>query len=295
MRSITVLAPAKVNLLLRVARPARPDGYHNVETILQTIDLCDVVEVSIARGQGVALSCSDPRVPCDASNLAARAALTFMGEPGIPGMRVRIGIEKHVPPEAGLGGGSSDASATLFALRALMAPEMPDGLVESLAADVGSDVPFFIRGGTQVALGRGEVLAPATQQLAPFPLAIAMPEGGCGTREVYARYDSGIGDGGAPALRDALRALSEGRFEDAVGNDLAPAAIAAQPGVGRVLDALRATGLAPVEVTGSGSACFGVARSTDDAVRAASQVADRVAFACSCSTRSAGCEVVVDG
>jgi len=295
LRSITVLAPAKVNLLLRVARPARPDGYHDIETILQTIDLCDVVEVSIARGQGVTLACSDSRVPCDASNLAARAALTFMGQPEIARMCVRIGIGKRIPVEAGLGGGSSDAAATLLALRVLMAPDMPDGLLESLGADVGSDVPFFIRGGTQVALGRGEILAPATQQLAPVPLAIAMPEGGCGTREVYERYDSGVGDGGAPALRDALRALSEGRFEAAVANDLAPAAEAVQPGVRVVLDALRATGLAPVEVTGSGSACFAIARSAEEAERAASEVAGHVAFACSCSTRSVGCEVVVDG
>lgn len=293
MRSVTVKAPAKVNLHLKVLRPPRADGFHEVRTILQAIALADRVEVAIGGEAGIALTCNEPAVPRDGSNLAVQAAVQFLQATDFPTLGVSIQIEKVIPLEGGLGGGSADAAATLVGLRALVAPDMPDGQLESIGADLGSDVPFFIRGGTQVGLGRGDLLAPVRHPLLETPVVIAKPEGGCPTREVYARYDRGIGDGDdAPPLDRALEALRQGRLEDAVGNDLRAAAIAVLPEVATVLRALRDCGLSPVEVSGAGAACFGFAPSEDAAITAAKALAARFPFARACVTCSGGCEVL---
>lgn len=293
MRSIAIKAPAKINLNLKVFRPCRPDGFHEVRTILQAIALADVVEVTLAREAGLGLTCTDPAVPTDDSNLAIRAAVQFVQAVGYPAIGIGIHIRKGIPMAAGLGGGSADAAATLVGLRTLLAPEMADGQLESIGADLGSDVPFFIRGGTQVGLGRGDMLAPARQPLSERPVVIVKPAGGCSTREVYSRYDRGIGGGDdAPALDDALEALSVGRLEDAVGNDLRPAAIAIVAEVGDAIAALRDCGLSPVEMSGSGSACFGFANSEEQAVAAARALSERFPFARACMTWASGCEVL---
>lgn len=287
-----MLAPAKVNLLLRVQRPARPDGYHNIESVLQTIDLADTVSVSISRILGVTIACDDPTVPCDATNLAVRAARLFLAHADSPLVGVAISIRKAIPAGAGLGGGSSDAAATLVALRTLLAPEMPDSLLESLAADIGSDVPFFVRGGTQVALGRGEVLTGVGNPVRNLALVVAKPEASCSTAEVYARYDRGAGERSAKTLRSALADIASGRVTEAIANDLSEAAQAVAPEITRVLRALADAGLSSPCVTGSGSACFAVARDLDHARCAARDLHSSIPFVRACAARESGCEVI---
>lgn len=293
MRSITIKVPAKINLHLKVLRPPRDDGFHEVRSIMQAVALADVVELALTDEAGIGLTCTDPTVPTDESNLAVRAAIQFYQVVDAPSLGVGIHIRKGIPLEAGLGGGSADAAATLFGLRALLAPNVPNGHLESMAADLGSDVPFFIAGGTQVALGRGDMLAPATHPLGDTALVIAKPQAGCSTREVYSRYDAGVGTGeDAPPLAEALSALADRRLDEVVGNDLRPAAVAVTPDVSRVLSTMADCGLGPVEVTGSGSACFGIAESEGKAIEAARALRETFPFAQACMTWSGGCEVL---
>lgn len=292
MRSVSVKAPAKINLMLRVSRPPRPDGYHDVQTILQAVGLSDLLEIALTRHSGVAVACTDPAVPVDESNLAARAARSFLAECGEARTGVAIHILKRIPMESGLGGGSADAAATLVGLRALLAPDMPDGFLESLAADLGSDVPFFVKGGTQVGLGRGDLIGPANHPLPPTPIVLAKPEGGCSTAEVYARFDRGIGGGVAPPLEKALKALAESRLSAVIGNDLETAAETVVPAISDVRAALVEEGLDPVGLTGSGSACFGIAHSEHHAAEAARNLQSDFPFVLACMTHTGGCAVI---
>ena len=148
-------AYAKVNLTLAVGEK-RPDGYHEVVSVMQRVSLCDTLTAEQTR-EGITLTCSDPALPSGEENLAHRAASLFFRETGIAG-GAALTLEKRIPSQAGLGGGSSDAASALLALRKLYAPALPDTELETMAAALGSDVPFFIRGGTQLATGRGEVL-----------------------------------------------------------------------------------------------------------------------------------------
>ncbi|OGO52155.1 MAG: 4-(cytidine 5'-diphospho)-2-C-methyl-D-erythritol kinase, partial [Chloroflexi bacterium RBG_16_68_14] len=182
MTALRVRAPAKVNWTLEVLG-RRPDGYHEVRTALQTIALSDWVTLTPADGLSLALSgeagplASEPLE----ANLAYRAAERLRGELGGHARGVRIAIEKHVPVAAGLGGGSSDAAAVLRGLRRLWQLDIPDDELATLAAELGADVPFFLRGGAALASGRGEVLetlpdAPLRWVFIMFPLHTPAPD-----------------------------------------------------------------------------------------------------------------------
>ena len=148
---LTMKAYAKINLTLE-ALGRRDDGYHEVATIMQTVDLHDVV--SLKHADDVSLTCSDAALE-STENLAYRAAELLKAESGYAG-GAHIGIEKAIPVSAGLGGGSSDAAATLRGLNDLWQVGMSDGKLESIASKLGSDVPFLLRRGTAIGLGRGE-------------------------------------------------------------------------------------------------------------------------------------------
>ena len=153
------LAPAKINLFLEVLGK-RPDGYHEVHTILHTLDLCDQLTFEITPPtQGFHLYCSDPLLPSDETNLVLRAVKLM--EPYFPNaLGLAITLEKHIPSNAGLGGGSSDAAITLLALNDLLNLKLPLSVLSSMAAQLGSDVPFFLWGGTALCTGRGERVEP---------------------------------------------------------------------------------------------------------------------------------------
>jgi len=155
---MTIEAPAKVNLTLRVLR-RREDGFHEIETLMAPITLADVIDISLASDSGIRLSCSDPSVPSDESNLAHRAARAFAEYTGLD-FGVAIHIQKNIPHGAGLGGGSSDAASVLVALNHLLETNLAPAKLERLAATLGSDIPFFIRGEPAHCRGRGEILEP---------------------------------------------------------------------------------------------------------------------------------------
>ena len=153
-----VRAPAKVNLQLRILG-RRADGFHDIETIIVTVSLSDEITVEIFRGDAITVTCDDPALPVDQSNLAAAATHEFQQETGLR-FAASIHLEKRIPIAAGLGGGSSDAAAVLSALDQLLDTRMGVEALERIAARVGSDVPFFVRGRPAICRGRGEIIEP---------------------------------------------------------------------------------------------------------------------------------------
>ena len=253
-------AYAKVNLTLAVGEK-RPDGYHEVVSVMQRVSLCDTLTAEQTR-EGITLTCSDPALPSGEENLAHRAASLFFRETGIAG-GAALTLEKRIPSQAGLGGGSSDAASALLALRKLYASALPDTELETMAAALGSDVPFFIRGGTQLATGRGERLTPLPR-LADGWFVIVKPTESFSTPAMYRRLDElpPACTPPLPPLQGGLPALASGlfnRFE---------AAIPAGSAVWDIKARLAAYGALASLLSGSGSAVFGLF-DTETAARAA--------------------------
>lgn len=153
-----LLAPAKVNLQLRILG-RRSDGFHDIETTIVPLSLADEITMETCEGDTVTISCDDPAIPTDRSNLAAAAAYVFQEETGLR-FAAHIDIRKSIPMGAGLGGGSSDAAAVLLALDEMLGTQLGIGALERVAARVGSDVPFFIRRRPAICRGRGEIIEP---------------------------------------------------------------------------------------------------------------------------------------
>ena len=243
-------AYAKVNLTLAVGEK-RLDGYHEVVSVMQRVSLCDTLTAEQTR-EGITLTCSDPALPSGEENLAHRAASLFFRETGIAG-GAALTLEKRIPSQAGLGGGSSDAASALLALRKLYAPALPDTELETMAAALGSDVPFFIRGGTQLATGRGEMLSPLPP-LTDGWFVIVKPTESFSTPAMYRRLDElpPACTPPLPPLQGGLPALAAGlfnRFE---------AAIPAGSAVWDIKARLAAYGALASLLSGSGSAVFGL-------------------------------------
>lgn len=178
------LAPAKINLTLDV-KARRDDGFHEIESLVVPIGLFDRVTVAHADGS-LAFECSDPTLPGDDSNLAARAARAFCTAFGFK-PRLRLSLEKAIPHGAGLGGGSSDAAATLLALDRLFGTELPREALAEVAAELGSDVPLFLSGSAAVIRGRGERVEPVAFPHR-LPLLLVKPPFGVPTPWAYGRW-----------------------------------------------------------------------------------------------------------
>jgi 4-diphosphocytidyl-2-C-methyl-D-erythritol kinase len=179
------LAPAKINLSLHVVR-RRDDGFHDIDSLMVPISIFDKLEIELRDEGGLQFTCDDSSIPTDDKNLVVRAASHFCTEIGLE-PHLRIHLEKHIPHGAGLGGGSSDAAITLIGLNHLFRTELPRETLLSLAADLGSDVPFFILGRPAQARGRGEKLESASfnHRLA---LLLIKPSFGVSTPWAYQRW-----------------------------------------------------------------------------------------------------------
>ena len=251
--------PAKINLSLDITG-RRPDGYHTLRSVFQTIGIYDTLTLTKTTPKmPMTLTCNDPSVPCDARNLVWKAAACLLGDAPC-GLSVHL--EKRIPSQAGLGGGSSDCAAALHGIRELFALPVSDGELHSAAAKLGADVPFFLLGGTVLCEGIGEILTP----LAPLPphwLVIAKGSEGVSTPEGYRRLDR-LAVQPAPATDAVLQALeadAETLFA-ACGN--AFDAVTDLPEVQRIREIMREHGVHPV-LSGSGAAVFGGCRSEEHA------------------------------
>lgn len=265
---VTSHAYAKVNLTLTVGA-RRDDGYHEVSTVMQTVDLCDTLCLTAGEG-GLSMTCTDPAIPADESNLVLRAARLFFAETGRPVPDLRFELEKHIPSQAGLGGGSSNAAAVLLALRLFRAPGMPDEMLERMGAKLGSDVPFFIRGGTALATGRGEKLE-ALPKMPQCWLVIVKPEESHSTAAMYAAIDSAESRSGSDS-RIVLEGLNSGdlaKIAAGLSNDFQQV-LPEGSAIPAIVETLRQQGALNAQMTGSGSAVFGLFRHKEDAELAAS-------------------------
>ncbi len=266
--AVRVLAPCKVNLALDVGA-RRADGYHDLDSIVATFLPADELTIRVRRGQGggITLTCDDPSLPTDERNLVHRAAGAFLARfaPG-GAVEVSVHLAKRVPAEAGLGGGSSDAAATLRALDRLLPGAATRATLSDLAAGLGSDVPLFLGGAGGARMGgRGERVTALPVALPALHGVLVKPGVGVPTGPAYALLDALPGRTPGGATGRLLAALRAGGGPEAVGaamgNDFEAAVLPAYPDVARAHPAnVGAAGAVRALLCGSGSAVFGLAR-----------------------------------
>ena len=268
-RRLQLSAAAKVNLALEVLT-RRPDGYHEIATVMQTVDLSDRLVLEDA--DVLEVRTTVPDIPADERNLAYRAAAALRDAAGLSA-GARITLDKRIPIAAGLGGGSTDAAAALLGLNRLWRLQWPVEELARLAVGLGMDVPFFLRGGAALATGRGEQLAPLGS--ASLGLVLVNPRFAVSTAEMYARVTPAMYSDGAHAKHaaEALESRRVGRVASSLYNGLELAARAAYPQIGQMQAALLAAGALGAAMSGSGPTVFGVARSWEQARQIRARVA----------------------
>ncbi len=271
-------APAKVNLFLRVLH-RRADGYHELETLFQAIDLADEVRVEVGGGR-VELEVEGADLGPPEENLAFLAASGFCSEAGLE-VGVKIYLTKRIPVGAGLGGGSSDAAAVLKCLRCLLGGFDGERRLDTLGVALGSDVPFFL-GGSALAwgTGRGELLEP----LRPLPeadLVSISPPVQVSTAAAYSALASArIGEAPDPEPPTAGRPTSWRDVEAVARNDFQPVIARAYPEVARSLEALEDAGASVALLSGSGSTSFGLFADRAAAESAADSLTAELGWPC---------------
>jgi 4-diphosphocytidyl-2-C-methyl-D-erythritol kinase len=266
--SLTLPAFAKINLSLRVLGK-RPDGYHEVDTVLQTISLHDTITLAVTETPEIVLSCDDRSLPTGADNLIYRAAESLQSR-FAPDKGARIRLIKRIPVQAGLGGGSSDAAVTLLALAHLwQAPAKPAELFE-IAGNLGADVPFFFFGGTARGTGSGRNLAPLGDAPDRF-LLVVKPSANMATSDAYKSLKArSLTTAEAKTILSSSErgGISDSFNSNDLQNDFEPAVFELAPEIKRAKVALMKAGAEAASLTGSGSAVFGVFDNRDAQERA---------------------------
>ena len=275
-----VIAPAKINLSLRVLG-RRSDGFHEIETLIAPISLCDEIKIEQCSGkQEIAFRCDDPSVPKGEDNIVVRAANAFFQETKITS-GISIALKKRIPHGAGLGGGSSDAASTLLALDDIFDTKLSREALAKMAEMVGSDVPFFIFQSAAVCKGRGELVTP-TRLRKQLSVLLLKPEFGVPTQWAYSRWrDSleipGVSYGAQQFTQQSfVNDLERPVFEKFVFLAQLKMWLLKQPEVGAAL------------MSGSGSTVFAVLRSNANAdllAKRAKAELDPELWTCACETR----------
>lgn len=285
--TVTARSFAKINLGLYIG-PLRPDGYHDLRTVYQTIALHDVLRVSVGKGSGIEIYCADPRVPCDESNTCYRVAEQVMDVLRAKG-KVTIEIEKRLPVQGGLGAASSNAVATLIALERALKKPLSQPARLRIAAEVGSDLPMFLVGGTVLGVGRGEEVYPLPN-LPATPVVAVTPDAGVSTPKAFADWDQlthseasdrlvevgrvlsawlGSPNTGAPA-RGRSRAGSPllDLVRTGIENDFEKVVFPQYPDLRDIKGALERAGALYASLSGSGSTLYGLFSTRAAAARA---------------------------
>lgn len=256
INGISFKAPAKINLFLEILGK-RDDGYHEIETVMQEIDLVDNLQFEEIR-EGVKLKCNNKNVPSDGNNLVCKAANLIVNECGIK-KGVLISLEKNIPVGAGLGGGSSDAATTLKALNSLWKIGLSDIDLMGFAARLGSDIPFFIKGKTALCSGRGENITPIEVK-SEMNYLIIFPHINISTTTIYRNLKIDL----TKKRKDVsffLHALKYSKIADIsklLFNRLEEVIFATYPDLLRVKSSLEHFDFCGLSVSGSGSAFFGL-------------------------------------
>lgn len=252
---IVVKAPAKINLTLNVGG-RREDGYHQVDTIMQTVDLADRITVRLIQDGSIHLHLSDSTLPADEHNTAWKAAAAFFQQTQTDHPGVEIHIQKNIPQQAGLAGGSADAAGLLVALDRLLDTRLTTEQLCDIGAGIGADVPFCVLGGAAFAEGIGTILSPLPSMPDCF-VVIARPDCGVSTREAYRRIDA-IEPSRRPNHSVVTDALCAGDLATISRNlcNVFEEAIAL-PDVQHIQKIMRCCQTLGSQMTGSGSAVFG--------------------------------------
>lgn len=256
-------SPAKINLFLEVVG-RRDDGFHDIESVFLETNLCDELDAEMSDDGRITLICSDPALPTDDRNLVVRAAGLLRRRAGVRG-GLRFALRKAIPRGGGLGGGSSNAAAALRLANSLWKCGLDDGALADLAAEVGSDVPFFLTGGICLCRGRGEEVTP----LPPFPshvgLLLALPDIHSDTAAAYRGLELPPA-GSALSAREFIAAMAAGdvdAMERAGFNRFERTVFAAIPELGRLHRELEALTGRRARMSGSGAALWCLVRPGD--------------------------------
>ena len=267
-----IKAYAKINITLDIPK-IREDGYHELCSVFQTVSLHDELEIQISESDKneIELTCDASNVPCDERNLCWKAAASFTEKYGIKNKKISIELKKNIPSGAGLGGGSSDCAETLKALNKLLEVNASNEELEKIGVKLGADVPFFIKGGTQLAEGIGEKL---TELNLPYPeisLVILKPEAELPTVNIYKIFDNLPKESLPEASTEKFLAeISKGDINSfkLITNMLEPAAKTLCPEIEEVEKFLLEKGAVSSMMTGSGSAVFGIFTNVNKAAEA---------------------------
>ena len=258
-------AYAKINLYLKIL-DKRTDGYHNIFTVMQKISLFDDITINIKPDteQNINIICTDKNIPTDKSNTVYKAAELFFARAGIFA-DIAITINKRIPSQAGLGGGSSDAASVLLGLNEYFDFILPENTLIGIAAKVGADVPFFAKNANcAICEGIGEIVAPARIDLSGFFCLIVKPAYNISTRQAYDDWDKLSAPpvlSGTPLLP---RFVLRGALKN-IHNDFYNLTVSQNPNIKQIKDLLIQTGAVAAELSGSGSALFGVFDNFDNA------------------------------
>ena len=265
MTRVLLRAFAKVNYALEVLG-VRPDGYHEISTVFQSISLYDEVEIKHAEsGFELVVEPEDAEIGPSEKNTIYKAHKLLAETTGNE-LPVRVRLRKRIPAGAGLGGGSSDAAATLVGLNGIFALGLSEIELKEVGLKVGADVPFCIEGGTALGRGVGEVLSPLPLP-PPHHLVVAKPAVGAGTARIYRAYDECPGES-KPSVAPVVEALREGSLGALVkgfGNDLARVTKDLVPEVQRLEEELLRAGALGVAMSGTGTVVYGVFGSAEEA------------------------------
>ena len=281
-RNVRAVTRAKVNLSLEVIRRRR-DGYHEIETILQSISLADELTIEWNADAAIEISCSDPAIPVDRNNLCHRAVVAMRRHAG-ENLGARIHIEKRIPSSAGLGGGSANAAGVIVAVDRALKLRLPVRQLEGVAAQLGSDIPFMLHGGTMLGRGRGEVLTRLEEMKACF-FTIVKPPVSVSTAWAYDNLNLALTK---HRPRINLRTVNAvlARFPGVNAtfrNELEDVVCPAHPVVAGILDELLATRPSFASMSGSGSALYAIYDNEAQAIETAERFSVREFF-CSVAT-----------
>ena len=284
--NITILAPAKINLYFGVTG-MRADGYHEIETVLQTVNLFDRITVAVSAGEGreISVFCRELSDLPQEKNLAYKAALAYLSAAEEDNIKVEISIEKKIPDKAGFGGGSSDAAAVMLALNTLSGDRFSMAELFGIGASVGADVPFCIKKGTVKATGFGEML----ESCAPMPdccILLAVPNGEkTSTADAYAAIGEGDGKSTLSAMLSALSECDINKISAAMKNDFETVQRPDSPSA-QLKKRLLSLGARAAMLSGSGAGVFGIFGSVREAKAAKEEIEnDARAFVCAPARR----------
>lgn len=265
--ALVVVAPAKLNLFLEIHRK-RPDGYHDLESLMVAVDLFDTLEVRVGPAGVIALECDPPTLSSGPDNLVMKAAIALRDCVGRPELGAVIRLQKRIPMQAGLGGGSSDAATVLVALNQIWKLAQTHDQLAAIAAAIGSDVVFFLTLAAGWCTGRGEIVRPEPVG-GVLNFVLVCPPVGLATAAVYRQLRVPADPVAGDTLRAAVRAGDPEAAGRSLFNRLEEPAFALAPVVEQIRRRLGSCGPCGVLMSGSGSAVFAVCRSREEATRVA--------------------------